>query len=262
MKNKLFPVLFALPITTGICGALLRASQFTHAYDPQTGILKNGEPVTYGLLAVCIIAVLMAIIAAFLLKRGVEFNTVHLPLFVKASMSLSSVVILIYAGITFFSLRENFDAAKLVLGLFSVYTSVALLVMGKYQLSERESTAYCIFSAVPAFWACFMLILTFREKISDPIIANYVPLMFSYISILFFSYSLCAHVLGKSKKHIAVFFCFVGIFFILIEALSLIFAGDYITYNADKLRELLPQIAFLILMPATTAQMIQNNQKG
>lgn len=257
MKNKLFPILFALPVTAGICGALLRASQLRYAYDAETGILRSGEPVTYGFVAVCVIAALMAVIAAFLLKRGVEIKSERVSGAASISLFAAAVIILAYAGMILFSLCEKFDTTQLVLALFSVYCAVALIVLGKYRLCERDSTAYCVFAAVPVFWACFMLVLSFREKISDPIIANYVPLIFSYIAILFFCYSIAAHVLGKNKQHIAVFSCFIGIFFILVELLCPLFAGEYVTIDAARVREGLPQLAFLILMPTVMAQIVK-----
>lgn len=257
MKNKLFPILFAFPVTTGVCGAILRASQFRNAFDSETGILKSGEPVTFGLVAVCIIATLMAVIAAFLLKRGIEIKSDKFESLLTAAMSVSAVVILAHAGMIFFALRDEFDVTRLILALFSVYCAVSLLVMGKYRMAERDSTAYCVFSAVPVFWACFMLILTFREKISDPIIANYVPLIFSYICILFFTYAMAAHILGKNKKHIAVFACFLGLFFILTELISPFLLQGSVTFDAAKISEFLPQLAFLILMPAVCTQIVR-----
>ena len=257
MKNKLFPSLFALPVVTGICGALLRASQLQHAYDAETGILRSGEPVTYGLVAVCVIAALIALLAAFLLKNGFEFKSPKLQKYLLFSSVAASVVILIYAAMTLYALLDEFSVPVLILGLISVYCAAALLVLAKYAFAERDDISYCIFSAVPAFWACFMLILAFRDKISDPIIANYVPMMFSYLSILMFCYSVAAHILGKNKKHVAIFTCFFGIFFILMELLSPLFAGELAGINSENIRYLLPQLAFLLLMPAVTAHIIK-----
>ena len=257
MKNKLFSSLFALPIVTGICGALLRASQLKHAYDAETGILRSGEPVTYGLVAVCVIAALIALLAAFLLKNGVEIKS---PKFLKGlflSTVAASSLILVYAAMTLYSLIDEYNTPTLVLGLISVYCAIAFLVLAKYSYAERDDVSYCIFSAVPAFWACFMLILAFRDKISDPIIANYVPMIFSYLSILMFCYSVAAHILGKNKKHVAIFTCFFGIFFILTELLSPFFAAGLVEINAENIRYLLPQLAFLLLMPAVTAEVVK-----
>ncbi|MBQ4544220.1 MAG: hypothetical protein II996_01450 [Oscillospiraceae bacterium] len=257
MKNKLFSVMFALPVTAGICGALLRSWQIRYAYDAETGILQSGNLITYGLVAVCVIAALMAVIAAFLLKRGLPLPADKTGSISSAALSVAAVVVLAYAGMIFWSLREGFSGVQLVLALFSVYCSVALLVMGKYRMQERDSTAYCVFSAVPVFWACFMLILTFREKIADPIIANYVPLILSYISILFFCYSIAAHVLGKNKKHVAVFSCFIGVFFMLLELISFFASNGAVGMSLEKVREMLPLVAFLVLMPATCAEIVR-----
>ncbi len=257
MKNKLFPSLFALPVVTGICGALLRASQLKHAYDAETGILRSGEPVTYGLVAVCVIAALIALLATFLMKNGVEIKSSKFKKGLFVSTAATSALVLVYATMTLYTLLDEFSTPTLILGLISVYCAVAFLVLAKYSFAERDDVAYCVFSAVPAFWACFMLILAFRDKISDPIIANYVPMIFSYLSILMFCYSVAAHILGKNKKHVAVFTCFFGIFFILMELLSPLFAGGLVEINAATIRYLLPQLAFLLLMPAVTAHIIK-----
>ena len=257
MKNKLFPSLFALPVVTGICGALLRASQLRHAYDAETGILLSGEPSTYGLVAVCIIASLIALLAAFLLKNGVEISSRRFRKGLFVSAAAASALLLIYAAMTLYTLLDEFSVPTLILGLISVYCAVAFLVLAKYSFTERDDVAYCVFSAVPAFWACFMLILAFRDKISDPIIANYVPMIFSYLSILMFCYSVAAHILGKNKKHVAIFTCFFGIFFILTELLSPLFAAGLVEINAENIRYLLPQLAFLLLMPTATAEIIK-----
>ncbi len=257
MKNKLFPILFAFPVTTGICGAILRAYQFRNAFDPQTGILKSGDPATYGFISVCIIAAFMAVIASFLLKSGIEIKSKKFDSLLTVAMSVSAVFILAHAGIILFSLCDEFDLTQLILALFSVYCSVSLLIMGKYRMAERNSIAYCVFSAVPVFWACFLLILTFREKISDPVISNYVPLIFSYICILFFTYSMAAHILGKKKKHVAVFACFLGLFFILTELISPFLSKGLVAFDTTKICEFLLQLAFLILMPCTCAQIVR-----
>lgn len=257
MKNKLFPSLFALPVVTGICGALLRASQLRHAYDAETGILHSGEPVTYGLVAVCVIAALIALLASFFLKNGVEIKSEKFRKGLFFSTAAASLLLLVYAAMTLYTLLEKFSIPTLILGLISVYCVVAFLVLSKYSFAERDDLSYCIFSAVPSFWACFVLILAFRDKISDPIIANYVPMIFSYLSILMFCYSVAAHILGKNKKHVAVFTCFFGIFFILTELLSPLFAGGIVEVNTESIIYLLPQLAFLLLMPTVTTQIIK-----
>ncbi len=258
MKNRWFPFLVAMPIVTGICGAILRAAQMTRAFDAETGIFESGSPFSVGLVAVSIIALLMALIGAFVLKNGVQTKTASDDgKSVAVSSAFAALLILAHAGVIIYGLKVRFDAASLVFALLSVYCAASLLAMGKYRLAERDSTAYCVFSAVPVFWACFLLIITFREKISDPIIGNYAILIFAYICILLFVYSLSAHILGRNRFAVMVFSCFLGIYFIITEHLSPIIAAfmsqDVTSSALANAGELLPSLAFLIFMPPATA---------
>ncbi len=250
MKNRLkfLPILFLLPLTAGLCAASLRATQLNYPIEA-----ASSAPSFYGLVIICVIALLMAVIAALLLKNGIEYTSVFLTKALPIASFVSAACILAYAGTLIVSLAGSFSVLTLVLVLLSVYACVSFIALGRHRLAEREDTAYCIFSAVPVFWVCFMLIVTFREKIADPIISNYVFLILAYISILVFGYSTCAHVLGKKRKHIAVFSCFVGIFFILIELLVPLFA-DTATF---AISELLPLLAFLVIMPFYTAEIVR-----
>ena len=250
MKNKLFPILFLFPITAGFCGASLRATQLKALAD---GAHNLAAP-TYGLIIVSVIAIFLALVAALLLKNGINFSCRFHDSALLGVSSVGAVILLLHAAFLLFALKDNFRATDLILALFSLYSAVSLIVLGKYNLAERESSAYCIFSAVPAFWAAFLLILSFRDKISDPIISNYIFLILSYISILFFLYSVTAHVLGKNRKFISVFSCFSGIFFILTEVFSLIFSGEFVLKA-----ELLPLFAFIVLMPLYTAKINKKN---
>ena len=252
MKNKLFPILFLFPITAGICGASLRANQLKALADGE----QNLSTATYGLIIVSVIAIFMALVAALLLKNGITFSCRFQKTALLGASFGGAVVLLAHAAFLLFALQESFRATDLILALFSIYSAVSFIVLGKYSLCERDSSAYCIFSAVPAFWSAFLLILTFRDKIADPIISNYIFLILSYISILFFSYSVTAHILGKNRKLVSVISCFSGIFFIFTEILSLFFAWEF-TFSVGHL----PLLAFLILMPLYTAEILKDKEQ-
>ncbi len=251
MKNKLFPILFLCPITAGLCGASLRAAQLK--LSAEGGAISSP---TNGLVIICVIALLMALIAAFISKGGITFTSRLRETALPIVSFAGAAFLLVYAAMLLFGLRYEFVATDLVLALFALYSAVSFIVLGKYRLIERDSTAYCIFSAVPAFWAAFLLILTFRDKISDPVISNYIFLILSYISILFFCYGVAAHILGKNRKHVCVFSCFAGIFFIFTELFSLLFAGEFASVTGTKLSELFPLFAFLVIMPLYTTEIV------
>jgi len=250
MKNKLFPILFAIPVTAGICGAILLATEFGHV---QEGILPS--PSNTGVIIVSAIAILMALAISFLLKDGISFKKAGRALTIVSFIGAG--VILLHGALLLLSLAETFKATTLILALFSVYSSVSFIVLGKYSLCERENTAYSLLSAVPSFWMCFLLILSFRDKVTEPIILNYIFLILSYISILLFCYSVAAHALGKDRKCVAVFSCFAGIFFILTELLSRLFSGAFSHVTATEITELLPLLAFLPIFPVYTAEIIR-----
>lgn len=254
MKNrpKFLPILFALPLAAGLCGASLRATYLNYPIETAAG-----APAFYGLSIVCVIALLMSVIAAFLLKSGIEYSSVFLTKALPIASFVGAAILLAYAVTLIVSLADRFSALTLILALLSVYACVSFIALGRHRLAERDDTAYCIFSAVPVFWICFVLIITFREKITDPVISNYVFLILAYISILFFGYATSAHVLGKNRKHVAVFSCFIGIFFILIELISPLFTGNYALMSLSDISELLPLLAFLVIMPFYTAEIVR-----
>lgn len=235
--------MLVLATLLGIAGAFLRAH-----------LLEFGKALT-PLWILFAVAAVFALVFALVLRKNREEDMKEKGNVILFPFAISAILVLAYTGLLAFSLREKLGAVEVILALLSLYCAVSLLVIGKYNLQERDSTAYCTFAAVPVFWACFMLIIAFREKISDPVITNYVLLIFAYISILFFAYAIAAHLLGKNKKHVAIIFCFLGIFFILTDVISSVIIGDI----ALRLREILPQLAFLILMPFATFEIIKKN---
>ncbi len=265
MKNRWFPILIVMPVVTGICGAILRAAQLTRAFDIETGVLESGSPLTGALVAVSVIAVMMALISAFVLKNGVIAAPSDKAKSIVLCSVIAAVLIIADAGVGLFGLQDKFDTVQLIFSLLSVYCAVAIIAVGKYHLSERNSVPYSVFAAVPVFWACFLLILTFREKIADPIIADYAMLIFSYICMLLFAYALAAHLLGRNRFAVMVFSCFLGMYFIIVELLSLVIVSFMSpTYDLKmniNIRELLPQLAFLVFMPSSAALLVRRRKQ-
>ena len=263
MKNKIFPLVLFFPAVAGICGAFLRGSQIKEAHDTANGFISGGTLSSNGLFILSILVFAIAIGAALLFTKwfklsgkDVSQTKIAVPFYISAAL------ILAYAGLVLLPVvNGDFSAINLILGLFSVYCAASLFVLGRHNMAERESTAYCVMSAVPVFWACFMLVLTFREKISDPIIWDYVFHIFAYLSVLFSAYSITAHALGKNKKAIAVFTCFCGIFFFLIELVSPFISGGNIELTIAKITELIPSLAFLILLPFATMEILKKNNE-
>ncbi len=262
MKNKIFPLVLFFPIVAGICGAFLRGAQFTEAFETSGGFISSSTPFANGLLILTLLVFGIAAGAALLFTKWLKPSKRTLPkINISIPLWIAAVIILAYAILIVTTLSENFSVVNLILALFSVYCAASLFILGKYKLKELESSAYCVMSAVPVFWACFMLILTFREKISDPVIWDYVFHIFAYLSVLFSTYSIAALALGKRKPTITVFTCFCSIFFFLIELISPFISENNIDLNIAKITELLPSLAFLILIPFVTTEALHKNNK-
>ncbi len=262
MKNKIFPLVLLFPVVAGLCGAFLRGQQIKDAYTYANGFISGSTSFASGLLILCVLIFAIAIGSALLFTKWLKLSKQDMP---KANISIplqiSACIILIYAVFIFKTLVDSFSAINLILALFSVYCSTSLFVLAKYRMVERESTAYCVMAAVPVFWACFMLILTFREKISDPVIWDYVFHIFAYLSVLFSTYAIAAHTLGKYKKGFTVFSCFCGIFFFIIELVSPFICDGNIVLDLTKITELLPSLAFLILIPFVTMETFKKDSQ-
>lgn len=258
MKNKIFPLILFFPAVAGLCGAFLRGEQIKEAYEVSGGFISGSSSFAYGLLILCALVFLIAIGAAFLFTKWIVLSKNDVPkVNVFFPFWISGAIVFAYAVMVLFTLFDSFSMINLILCIFSAYCAVSLFALGRYRMSERENTAYCVMSAVPVFWAAFMLILTFREKISDPVVWDYVFNIFSYLSILFSAYAIAAHTLGKDKRIITLIACFCSIFFFLIEIFSPFVSGGNISLNAAKIAELLPQLAFLILMPFVTIEIFR-----
>ena len=256
MKSKFFPSLFALPITAGICAAYLRSVLIGCSAGVLSAELLSSA--VYGFVAVCGVAVLMALVAAFILKGGVTFKSHNIDTAANSVLYIAAAIILVYAGFQIAPLLEKFELIRLVLALFSVYAAVSLLVLGKYNMSERSSLAYYVFSAVPVFWSCFMIVVSFRDESTNPVIYEYAPKILAYLSILAFSYSMASYVLGKTRKATAVFSCFMGLFFMIVELCAPLFLiGKTPVFSLYSIEGLLPIIAYLIMMPSVMIKIIK-----
>ncbi len=252
MKKKLLPFLFVLPIALGIVGAYARAVALAH--DARGSALLTSLSIAA--------VIIFAAAAVFLRKerRGLGGGEKE----GKIAFTVAGFIMLVAAFVALFEVYRQYELLKLVFALLTIYCSVSLIVLGKYSLAAKDSIAYCTMSAVPVFWACFLLIITFRERISNPIIYEYVFLMFAYICILLFAYALAGEVLGKNRVAFGVFAALSGTYFIITEALApyiakVISGGLYEAVLFSP--ELLFKIAFLILMPFGAYLMAGKEQK-
>lgn len=259
MNRKTYPFYLLSAFFLGILGALFRGKQLVSAFDSETGILLRGEPETIALLICFVFSFVGAVAFALLTKKDCDVSTSpRSDRFIRASFFISAVIVLFFAFLKFIELQNGFMVTTLILALLSVYCSVSLFALGKYGMRERDSAGYCVFAVVPVFWACYLLVLLFRDKIPDPILADYVFAVFAYIFVLLIAYGISANVLGKCASRLTVFSCFLGMSVMMTELFSRLasnlFFGGAFEFTVESFAEWLPILAFLLLIPAVSGK--------
>lgn len=210
-------MLIILPIILGIIGAFFRARELAFGFDFASGLPYDNLIITPVLAIVGI--VICAIVAILVCKGGIaKCEKKKHPVFIAASL-LGSAVMLALAAL-------YFNAEPIPQTVTYIHCAITLLCAGAFaflgirELSANTNPVYSFFAATPVFWACFSLIMIFRERIADPIIADYIFLLFAFICILMFLYAQCGYVYRKNRFLVAAISAAFGTYCCVIEVLA------------------------------------------
>lgn len=251
-----------LPLVLGLAGAWLRAYELAYVFDPVTGLPSNPMAVTPVLIGLTLAGAAI-FIAAALLYRPKEPHGKPGPMFLAAS-SVAFAVLFGFAGYLFYQCTKAFTITQLIFGLLTLYCAAAVLTLGVKRLDGSPSSVYSVMAVAPVFWACYALILIFRERISDPIILDYIYLLFAFICILLFSYCQAGYVFGRNKQRLAIVTAAMGVYFCVVELIAPVVAG-FLSPGAElmkvSLEEALPLAAFLVYMPFALQEMLHNRNR-
>lgn len=255
-----------LPFLIGVVGAYLRAHELIFVIDEVTGLPSSGSSVTAVLGGLSILLAVSLLICSFVAykKESTVPDTAKNSLGVPVSAVLSAVLLFAYGGYKLYICAADFEVTSLIYGFLTVYCAASILIIGLMRLENRDNALYAVFAVVPVFWACFSLILLFRERISDPIILDYIYLLFAYISILLFAYAVSAFVFGKNRLVIAFLSGGIGVYLCTIELFAWFFATRLDPGYAIGLIEYvekLPLLAFIISAPLMLSHMYKNKHQ-
>lgn len=248
--KRIFP-LCILPLFLGLCGAFLRATELSYAFDPETGLFVNRLSATPVLMILSCIALLVFFLLSFRLPT--EESKAPSRVFPLLSAG-AALVLLLSAGFQLYlCITEGFAITTLIQALLSVYTATALLALGKNRLAPASGGAYSIFCVAPVFWMCFTLILIYRDRIADPILLDYTYLLFSCVASLLFFYALAGCLYGKNKQRLAYLTGALSVFFSALELFGHLLATVLPMTGAAlslSMLELTTLLACLIFVPA------------
>lgn len=247
-NSKLVP---ALALVLGGLGAALRMWQRSTGYDG-AGLPIPGSP------AATVLAVFLALCAAgFLLlalrqPKDLADQSAAAPsgAIAAALLALSGCLLAVGGLLSLKSFADDYMALSqalfvsesaqngalrallqtrllpLVLTAASIPAAAGLFYQAKQARSGPEQAPNAFASLMPPFFCWLWLIETYRQHTSNPILWDYVLLLFAVVSILAATYCRAGFVFGAGKPRRSVLFSLLSLFF---SAAALPDAGDAAT---------------------------------
>lgn len=248
-----------IPLALGIAGAFVRARELAFAFDPTTGLPKQT------LIETTILMIIGALLLIYALIIGLKVKIKPMPqqkspIFTAVAL-VSFAVLLGLAGYQFYQNIQVKALIGYVLAILTVLCAVSIAITGIQCLKSNDNAIYSLFAILPVFWACFSLILVFRDRIADPIIADYIFLLFGFICILLFLYTQAGYIYRKNRLRLSVITAMLGTYFCSIEVLAPVLAAKISeTYLfIPNFSEAISLAVFAIYMPFAAVRMLQND---
>lgn len=250
-----------IPLALGVAGAFVRARELAFAFDPTTGLPKQT------LIGTTILMIGGALLLLYALAIGFKVKAKPIPhhkstIFTVVAL-VSFAVLLGLAGYQFYQNTQVKTMIGYVLAVLTLFCSISIAITGIQCLRSNDNAIYSLFTILPVFWACFSLILVFRDRIADPIIADYIFLLFGFICILLFLYTQAGYIYRKNRLMLSVVTAMLGTYFCSIEVLAPIIAAKLSeTYLfVPNFSETISLAVFVIYMPFAAVQMLRNENK-
>lgn len=207
----------------GLSGALLRAAEITRAYEPLTGLWLRDEPITRFLLIFSAAAVLA--FAAFAYWGG-DRGTKEVPLipgepstFSKVGLVASALILVGSVAFEFFSVGI-LPGSALIHMLLALFAAVSIVIALKY-----PGTSYNFFALVPVFWACFRLILVYRDRAANPGLMSYFYELMGVVAAVIFYFRVSGFRFGEYRLRWTIFMGFCSIYLSMTAAFGEVLAA-------------------------------------
>ncbi len=212
----------------GILGAILRGLNLYTGYETGTNLPIAGNAPQRALIVLSVAFFAAMLLWAFLLRprRGISFeaafgckHTAYKMLAVLAALFMGgSGLFGLYGVATAGGLYQagGLDSLPLVpLWLLALLTTVSFIYTASGQARGNMTEKHATFTVVPMFWACFDLIITFKDNGASPFVSLYAFELFAAIALVYAFYAMSAFLYATgnparfvSMASLAVFFCF------------------------------------------------------
>lgn len=216
-------LLLFLAILGGIAGIILRRWQLDVAFESETRLPISGTPAT---LAIALLSFLVVLLL-FLLARSTQKNlctkshdlqtlpcrSFSLLLFLSVAALLTIVAsVLLYQD----ALRDSpKNLLQLVFSLLNICSAVCLFLIGK-QVYQGNSLKNRLILLIPAYSACFWLMVSYRTWARDPFIMDYLFALFAIVTTVLAHYFIASYFFAKPQPFMVFISTMLAVFFSII----------------------------------------------
>ncbi len=225
MKSVRYIPLFAAIF--GILGAVLRGLNLYTGYESGTNLPIADNLPQHALILLSVIFFVAMLLWSFSLRprRGISFeaafgcgHTIYKMIAVLSALLMGGSGLLgLYLVASGGGLQAgSLESLPLVpLWLLALLTTASFIHTASGQARGNMTEKHAIFTVVPMFWACFDLIITFKDNGASPFVSLYAFELFAAIALVYAFYAMSAFLYATgnparfvSMAALAVFFCF------------------------------------------------------
>lgn len=222
----------ACTIVASIVGAVLRGLNLYTGYEPVSGLPIAGNVYGTALVIVSVVVALFFLLASrqYRTQRGASFEDaftcehgLYRLVTVLAGFLLGGAgvwgIFRIATGqiATVDALGKALPVTAFLpmvpLWALAIFAMLAFFVLCKMQAGGTISEGRAAFSIVPMFWACFELIITFKDNGASPFVSLYAFELFAAIFLVFAFYSYAGFFYAKSNPARFTWTASLGVFF-------------------------------------------------
>lgn len=224
---KLKSYIPALAALAGVVGAVLRGLNLHTGYEEGTCLPIPGNAPQTALIALSIVAVIafLALSRLFRKQAGAPFerafgcgSALYKTVAVCAGLVMCAAGVYgLYLLITNRGGAQDGTLAGLLplipLWVLAILTMVSFVVLASAQAHGSITEGRAVFSVIPMFWACFDLIITFKDNGASPFVSLYAFELFAAIALVFAFYAVAGFFYARSNPARFVFAASLGVFF-------------------------------------------------
>lgn len=244
MKLKRYIPVFA--VLAGIVGAVLRGLNLHGGYEEGTGLPIPGNAAQTALIVLSIVMVVLFYVLGhgFKGQRGASFehtfgcsSTGYKTIAVLCGLAMGAAgaggLYLLATG-TGTTMQTMLGPRPFVLAtvlpliplwLLALLSMVAFILVASVQARGTMTESHAALTLVPMFWACFDLIITFKDNGASPFVSLYAFELFAAIALVFAFYSIAGFLYARSNPARFVCASALGVFF------SWTCVGGYLVYG-------------------------------